>query len=89
MKRILLVSALLLSVGTFASAGPGFKVKDVKEFAVFIFTYGYVTSVDAYEKEERSVVYYRKQNAPMFNSHPTDYEDVSKMLHKLLKDFIK
>lgn len=231
MKRILLVSALMLFVGTFASAGPGFKIKDVKEFAifqpcayidmyytdggyysqpqtdkaaqividiieaerfpfsdmisadyygdganadalkwanvlaqtkpkdafrlkvpkslieklnesedrygVFIFTYGYVTSVDAYEKEkrdkaisravdavaegitgvkgltnpsqnytpdipynnemvcvvidkeERSVVYYKKQNAPMFNSHPTDYEDVSKMLHKLLKDFIK
>ena len=106
-------------------------------YGVFIYTYGYVTSVDAYEKEkrdkaisravdtvaeeltgvkgltnptqnytpdipynnemlcvvidkqERSVVYYKKQKAPMFNSHPTDYEDVSKMLHKLLKDFIQ
>ena len=106
-------------------------------YGVFIYTYGYVTSVDAYEKEkrdkaiskavdtvaeeltgvkgltnpsmsytpdipynnemlcvvidkqERSVVYYKKQPSPMFNSHPTDYEDVSKMLHKLLKDFIQ
>jgi len=106
-------------------------------YGVFIFTYGYVTSVDAYEKEkrdkaisravdavaegltgikgltnpsqnyspdipynnemvcavidkeERSVVYLKKQNAPLFNSHPTDYEDVSKMLHKLLKEFTK
>lgn len=41
------------------------------------------------DKQERSVVYYKKQKAPMFNSHPTDYEDVSKMLHKLLRDFIK
>lgn len=41
------------------------------------------------DKQERSVVYYKKQPSPMFNSHPTDYEDVSKMLHKLLKDFIK
>ncbi len=105
-------------------------------YGVFIYTYGYVTSVDAYEKEkrdkaisravdavaegitgikgltnpsqnyspdipynnemlcvvidkeERSVVYSKKQPAPLFNSHPTDYEDVSKMLHKLLKDFI-
>lgn len=106
-------------------------------YGVFIYTYGYVTSVEAYEKEkrdkaishavdvvaeeltgvkgltnpsmnytadipynnemlcvvidkqERSVVYYKKQPSPMFNSHPTDYEDVSKMLHKLLKDFIQ
>ena len=106
-------------------------------YGVIIYTYGYVTSVEAYEKEkrdkaishavdivaeeltgvkgltnpsmnytadipynnemlcvvidkqERSVVYYKKQPSPMFNSHPTDYEDVSKMLHKLLKDFIK
>ena len=106
-------------------------------YGVFIYTYGYVTSVEAYEKEkrdkavsravdavaeeltgvkgltnptqnytpdipynnemlcvvidkqERSVVYFKKQPAPMFNSHPTDYEDVSKMLHKLLRDFIK
>ena len=106
-------------------------------YGVFIFTYGYVTSVEAYEKEkrdkaisravdavaegltgvkgvtnpsqnysasipynnemlcvvidkqERSVVYFKKQGAPMFNSHPTDLEDVSKMLHKLLRDFIK
>ena len=104
---------------------------------MFIFTYGYVTSVEAYEKEkrdkaisravdavaeeltgvkgvtnpsqnynvdipyynemlcvvidkqERSVVYFKKQEPPMFSSHPTDLEDVSKMLHKLLKDFIK
>ena len=41
------------------------------------------------DKQDRSVVYYKKQKAPMFNSHPTDYEDVSKMLHKLLKDFIQ
>lgn len=106
-------------------------------YGVFIYTYGYVTTVEAYEKEkrdkaishavdvvaegltgvkgltnpsmnytadipynnemlcvvidkqERSVVYYKKQPSPMFNSHPTDYEDVSKMLHKLLKDFIQ
>ena len=106
-------------------------------YGVFIYTYGYVTSVEAYEKEkrdkaisravdvlaeeltgvkgltnpsmnytadipydnemlcvvidkeERSVVYFKKQPSPMFNSHPTDYEDVSKMLHKLLKEFIK
>ena len=106
-------------------------------YGVLIYTYGYVTTVEAYEKEqrdkaisyavdkvaegltgikgltnpsmsytanihynnemvcvvvdkqERSVVYFKKQDAPMFNSHPTDYEDVSKMLHKLLKDFIK
>ena len=106
-------------------------------YGVIIYTYGYVTSVEAYEKEkrdkaisravdmvaeeltgvkgltnptqnynadipyynemlcvvidkeERSVVYFKKQDAPMFSSHPTDYEDVSKMLHKLLKDFIK
>lgn len=106
-------------------------------YGVLIYTYGYVTTVEAYEKdqvnkavsravdivaeeltgiknltgplmpyksdipyynemlcvvvdkEDRSVVYYKKQEAPMFSSHPTDYEDVSKMLHKLLKDFIK
>lgn len=105
-------------------------------YGVFIYTYGYVTSVEAYEKEkrdkaishavdavaeeltgikgltnpsmnytadipynnemvcvvidkeERSVVYFKKQPSPLFNSHPTDLEDVSKMLHKLLKDFI-
>lgn len=105
-------------------------------YGVLIYTYGYVTTVEAYEKdqvnkavsravdivaeeltgiknltgpimtyksdipyynemlcvvvdkEDRSVVYYKKQEAPMFSSHPTDYEDVSKMLHKLLKDFI-
>ncbi|MBQ3941460.1 MAG: hypothetical protein II676_01275 [Bacteroidales bacterium] len=116
-------------------------LKQLKEsedrYGVLIYTYGYVTSVEAYEKEvrdkaisravdavaeeltgvkgltnpsmnynaeipynnemlcvvidkeERSVVYFKKQDAPMFNSHPTDYEDVSKMLHKLLKEFIK
>ncbi len=41
------------------------------------------------DKEERSVVYFKKQDAPLFSSHPTDYEDVSKMLHKLLKGFIR
>lgn len=106
-------------------------------YGVLIYTYGYVTTVEAYEKEQRdkaishavdivaegltgirgltnpsmdyvanipynnemvcvvvdkqekSVVYFKKQNGPMFNSHPTDYEDVSNMLHKLLKDFIQ
>ena len=111
--------------------------ESVDRYGVVIYTYGYVTSVEAYEKEkrdkaishavdvvaeeltgvkgltnptqnynvdipyynemlcvvvdkeERTVVYFKKQDAPMFSSHPTDYEDVSKMLHKLLKDFIK
>lgn len=106
-------------------------------YGVLIYTYGYVTSAEAYEKEkrekaiskavdtvaesltgikgltnptqsynasipyynemlcvvidkeERSVVYFKKQDAPLFSSHPTDYEDVSKMLHKLLKGFIR
>lgn len=105
-------------------------------YAVFIYSYGYVTTVDAYQKEKREkaishavdivaenltgvkgltnpsqnytpknpygnemvcvvidkqeecVVSYRKQTA-FFPSHPTDYEDVSKMLHKLLKDYIR
>ena len=40
------------------------------------------------DKEEERVVYYAKKT-PTFASHPTDNEDVSNMLHDLLKDFIK
>lgn len=40
------------------------------------------------DKEEERLVYYAKKT-PTFASHPTDNEDVSDMLHDLLKDFIK
>lgn len=40
------------------------------------------------DKEEERLVYYAKKT-PTFASHPTDNEDVSNMLHDLLKDFIK
>ena len=107
-----------------------------ERYGVFIYTYGYVTTVEAYEKEKREkeiskavddlaesltgvkgltnpsrdynpstpygnemvcvvidkvedrLVYYAKQT-PAFPSHPTDDEDVRKMLHDLLKDFIR
>jgi len=61
-------------------------------YAILSALYAYTSSLRCFwviDKQERSVVYYKKQPSPMFNSHPTDYEDVSKMLHKLLKDFIK
>ena len=40
------------------------------------------------DKEEERLVYYAKKT-PTFASHPTDNEDVSDMLHSLLKDFIR
>ena len=40
------------------------------------------------DAQTQSVVYYRK-HTPTFASHPKDNEDVGKMLHILLKDFIR
>lgn len=40
------------------------------------------------DKQEQRIVYYNKQN-PTFASFPTDDDDVNKLLHKLLKDFIR
>jgi hypothetical protein len=40
------------------------------------------------DKEEQRVVYYAQEN-PTFASHPKDNADVSKLLHDLLKDFIR
>lgn len=40
------------------------------------------------DKQEQRVIYYAKQT-PTFASHPKDNADVSKLLHKLLKDFIR
>ncbi len=40
------------------------------------------------DKEEKRVIYYA-QEIPTFASHPKDNADVSKLLHKLLKDFIR
>ena len=105
-------------------------------YGIFIYTHGYLTTTEAYEKERREkatskvidevaeqltgiqgltnpsrnytpsdpygnemvcvvidkeeerLVYYAK-NTPTFASHPTDNEDVSNMLHDLLKDFIR
>lgn len=47
--------------------------------------YGNEMSCVVVDAEEQRVVYYRKQT-PAFASHPRDNEDVSKLLHKLLKD---
>lgn len=68
-------------------------------YAVFIYSYGYVTTVDAYQKEKREKAISHAVDIVAENltgvkgltnpSHPTDYEDVSKMLHKLLKDYIR
>ncbi len=40
------------------------------------------------DKQEERVIHY-VQEVPVFASHPKDNEDVSKLLHKLLKDFIR
>lgn len=40
------------------------------------------------DKQEQRVIYYAQQ-VPTFASHPKDNADVSKLLHKLLKDFIR
>lgn len=40
------------------------------------------------DKQEQRIIYFNKQN-PTFASHPKDDGDVSKLLHKLLKDFIR
>lgn len=40
------------------------------------------------DKQEQRVIYYAKQT-PTFASFPKDHADVSKLLHKLLKDFIR
>lgn len=40
------------------------------------------------DKVEKRVIYYA-QEIPTFASHPKDNADVSKLLHKLLKDFIR
>ena len=40
------------------------------------------------DKETERIIYYAKQT-PTFASHPKDNEDVSKLLHKLLADFIR
>ena len=48
--------------------------------------YGNLMACVVIDAQEQRVVYYSK-HTPTFASHPKDYEDVSKMLHKLLKDF--
>ncbi len=40
------------------------------------------------DKQEERVIHY-VQEVPVFASHPKNNEDVSKLLHKLLKDFIR
>ena len=40
------------------------------------------------DKQEQKVIYYAKQT-PTFASYPKDNVDVSNLLHKLLKDFIR
>lgn len=40
------------------------------------------------DKEDQRVIYYAKED-PTFASHPKDRDDVSTLLHKLLKDFIR
>ncbi len=50
--------------------------------------YGNEMACVVVDAQEQRVVYYCKQT-PTFASHPKDNEDVSKLLHKLLKDFIR
>jgi hypothetical protein len=40
------------------------------------------------DKQEQRIIYFNKQN-PTFASHPKDDGDVNKLLHKLLRDFIR
>ena len=48
--------------------------------------YGNEMACVVVDAQEQRVIYYGKQTST-FASHPKDYEDVSKMLHKLLKEF--
>ncbi len=50
--------------------------------------YGNLMTCVVVDAQEQRVVYYGKQT-PTFASHPKDYGDVSTLLHKLLKDFIR
>ena len=49
--------------------------------------YGNEMACVVVDAQRQNVVYYRK-HTPTFSSHPRDFEDVNKMLHSLLKDFI-
>ena len=50
--------------------------------------YGNIMACVVVDAQEQDVIYYSKET-PLFASHPKDFEDVSKMLHALLKDFIR
>ena len=50
--------------------------------------YGNEMACVVIDAQEQRVVYYSKQT-PTFASHPRDNADVSTLLHKLLKDFIR
>jgi len=50
--------------------------------------YGNMMVCVVVDAQEQRVVYYAKQ-IPTFASHPKDNADVSNLLHKLLKDFIR
>ncbi len=50
--------------------------------------YGNLMVCVVIDKQEQRIIYYNKQN-PTFASHPKDDDDVSELLHKLLKDFIR
>ena len=50
--------------------------------------YGNMMACVVVDAQEQRVIYYGKQISA-FASHPKDFEDVSKMLHKLLRGFIR
>lgn len=50
--------------------------------------YGNMLVCVVVDAQEQRVIYYAKQ-IPTFASHPKDNADVRKLLHKLLKDFIR
>lgn len=50
--------------------------------------YGNMMLCTVIDKQEQRIIYFAKQN-PTFASHPKDDGDVSALLHKLLKDFIR
>ena len=50
--------------------------------------YGNMMTCVVVDAQEQRVIYYAKQ-IPTFASYPKDNADVSKLLHKLLKDFIR
>lgn len=84
-SKVLLTACALLALAACGTTrhSSGVKVSDIPSAP-----YGNEMACVVVDAQEQRVVYYCKQT-PTFASHPKDNEDVSKLLHKLLKDFIR